>query len=77
MKAVLPTGHGGLDKLEYREDIEKPEPGPGEALVRVIACGLNNTDINTRTAWPLKHLAKAQESFMKKYYVGNIVVSIG
>jgi NADPH:quinone reductase-like Zn-dependent oxidoreductase len=27
--------------------------------------------------WPLKHLAKAQESFMKKHYVGNIVVSIG
>jgi len=51
MKAVLLTGHGGLDKLEYHEDIEQPEPGPGEALVRVKACGLNNTDINTRTAW--------------------------
>jgi NADPH:quinone reductase-like Zn-dependent oxidoreductase len=31
MKAVLLTGHGGLDKLEYREDVAKPEPGPGEA----------------------------------------------
>ncbi len=51
MRAVLLTGHGGLDRLEYREDIEKPEPQPGEALIRVRACGLNNTDINTRTAW--------------------------
>jgi len=77
MKALLLTGHGGLDKLEYREDIEKPEPGPGEVLVRVKACGINNTDINIRTAWPLKYLARAQKSFMKKHYVGNIVMSIG
>lgn len=51
MKAVLLTGHGGLDKLEYREDVETPLAGKGEVLIRVKACGLNNTDINTRTAW--------------------------
>jgi len=45
------TGHGGLDKLEYHEDWPTPTPGPGEVLVKVGACGLNNTDINTRTAW--------------------------
>ena len=27
--------------------------------------------------WPLKHLAKAQGSLIKKRYVGNIVVSVG
>ena len=77
MKAVLLTGHGDLDKLEYHEDVEKPEPGPGEVLVRVKACGLNNTDISTRTDCYSKSLTKAQESFMKKSYVGNIVVSVG
>ncbi len=51
MRAVVLTGHGGYEKLEYREDWPTPEPGPGEVLVRVGACGLNNTDINTRTAW--------------------------
>jgi NADPH:quinone reductase-like Zn-dependent oxidoreductase len=51
MRAVVLTGHGGLDKLEYREDWPTPEPGPGEVLIRVGACALNNTDINTRTAW--------------------------
>ena len=51
MRAVVLTGHGGLDKLEYREDWPTPAPAAGEVLVRVGACGLNNTDINTRTAW--------------------------
>ena len=48
MKAVLLTGHGGLDKLEYREDIPVPQPGPGELLAEVRACGINNTDIWVR-----------------------------
>ncbi len=51
MRAVVLTGHGGLDKLEYHEDWPTPAPADGEVLVRVGACGLNNTDINTRTAW--------------------------
>ena len=72
MKAVLLTGHGGLDKLEYREDVEKPEPGPGEALIRVKACGLNNTDINTRTAWYSKDVDQGiTESAVKDGYAAS------
>jgi NADPH:quinone reductase-like Zn-dependent oxidoreductase len=48
MRAVLLTGHGGLEKLEYREDVPDPTPGRGEVLIRVGAAGLNNTDIWTR-----------------------------
>ncbi|MPY78289.1 MAG: zinc-binding dehydrogenase [Actinophytocola sp.] len=48
MRAVLLTGFGGLDKLDYREDVPDPEPGPGEVRVRVGAAALNNTDIWTR-----------------------------
>ncbi|SLN72097.1 Crotonyl-CoA reductase [Roseovarius albus] len=51
MRAVVLTGHGGLDKLVYREDWPTPQPKPDEVLVKIGACGLNNTDINTRTAW--------------------------
>ena len=51
MTAVLLTGHGGLEKLEYRNDVPVPVPGPREVLIRVGAAGINNTDINTRTAW--------------------------
>jgi L-2,4-diaminobutyrate transaminase len=48
MRAVLLTGHGGLEKLEYREDVPTPEPADGEVLIAVDAAGMNNTDIWTR-----------------------------
>lgn len=50
MEAVLLTGHGGLKKLEYRVDVPVPKPGADDVLVKVEACGLNNTDIWTREA---------------------------
>jgi NADPH:quinone reductase-like Zn-dependent oxidoreductase len=48
MRAVLLTGHGGPEKLVYREDVPDPAPGPGDVLVRVGAAGINNTDVWTR-----------------------------
>lgn len=50
MKAVLLTGHGGPEKLEYHEDVPVPEPAEGEVLIEVSACGMNNTDIKVREA---------------------------
>ena len=55
MRAVVLTAHGGLDKLVFRDDCPTPSPGPGEVLIAVGACGLNNTDVNTRTAWYSRH----------------------
>ena len=51
MRAFVLKGHGGLDKLEFHDDWPAPEPGNGEVLIEVGACGCNNTDINTRTGW--------------------------
>jgi len=51
MRAVVTTGHGGLDKLEYHDDWPTPMPQAGEVLIEVGACGMNNTDINTRIGW--------------------------
>lgn len=51
MHAVLLTGHGGFDKLDYRSDMPTPKPKKGEVLVRITAAGINNTDINTRIGW--------------------------
>ncbi len=51
MRATVLVGHGGLGKLVYREDVPVPLPQSGDVLVRVGACGVNNTDVNTRTAW--------------------------
>ncbi len=51
MHAVLLTGHGGFEVLQYRDDMPVPGPGPGEVLIRVGAAAINNTDINTRIGW--------------------------
>ena len=51
MKAVILTGHGDMDKLEYHKDWPVPVPGPDQALIKVGACGMNNTDVNTRSGW--------------------------
>jgi NADPH:quinone reductase-like Zn-dependent oxidoreductase len=51
MRAVVTTGHGGLDKLEFHDDWPTPKPQAGEVLIEVGACGVNNTDINTRIGW--------------------------
>ncbi len=62
MCAVRVTGHGGLDKLEYREDVATPRPAADEVLIQVGACGMNNTDVNTRTAWYSKSVKEATDA---------------
>ena len=41
MKTVLLTGHGGPEKLEYREDVPVPRPDEDEVLIEVGAAGTN------------------------------------
>ncbi|HUE97528.1 MAG TPA: quinone oxidoreductase [Longimicrobiaceae bacterium] len=47
MKGIRVSEPGGIEALEYTE-IETPEPGPGEALVRLEAIGVNFIDIYHR-----------------------------
>lgn len=51
MRAVRLTGHGGLEQLDVRDDVPIPAPSTGDVLIEVGACGLNNTDVNTRVGW--------------------------
>ena len=51
LKAVFFNRHGGPEVLEYG-DLPDPEPGPGEALVRLRAAALNHVDIWVRVGWP-------------------------
>ena len=48
MAAVQLVGHGGLDKLVYNSETPVPSPAAGEVLIRVTACGMNNTDVWVR-----------------------------
>ena len=47
MKVVLVKQPGGPEKLEY-VDVPKPAPGPKEALVKLMASGVNFIDIYFR-----------------------------
>ncbi len=51
MTGIYLTGHGGLEKLDYRDDIPMPSPKEDEVLIQVMAAGINNTDVNTRIGW--------------------------
>ena len=48
MKAVRVHRYGPSDVLQY-DEIDVPAPGPGEALVRLAAAGLNFIDVYYRT----------------------------
>lgn len=51
MSGVLLIGHGSPEMLEYPNDMPLPHPEPNDVVIRVSAAGVNNPDINTRTAW--------------------------
>lgn len=55
MLAVVTTGIGGYDRLDYRH-VLTPTPGPKEVLLQVLGAGINNTDINTRLGWYAKSI---------------------
>lgn len=62
MKAVVTTGTGDYDRLDYRE-VPLPRPGAGELLLKVLAAGVNNTEINTRLGWYSSSVTSATEKF--------------
>ena len=61
MMAVVTTGNGGVDKLDYRE-VPVPTLAAGEVLLQVLAAGVNNTDINTRLGWYSATVTASTES---------------
>lgn len=59
MRAMVTMGHGEIDQMVLHTDWLRPEPAPDQVLVRVGACGLNNTDVNTRSGWYSKAVTEA------------------
>ncbi len=51
MTALHLVGNGGPEMLVLRHDVPVPVPATDEVLVRVRACAMNNTDVNTRVGW--------------------------
>tara|TARA_B100001093_G_scaffold452846_1_gene461158 strand:+ start:303 stop:719 length:417 start_codon:yes stop_codon:yes gene_type:complete len=66
MHAVQLVGHGGLDMMCYRDDVDLPRIGEDDVLIRVRAAGVNNTDINTRIGWYSKSVRSDTDSGSKE-----------
>jgi NADPH:quinone reductase-like Zn-dependent oxidoreductase len=52
MRALVLQRHGGRDNLTVVADYPVPEPGPGQALVRVRAASFNYHDVFTMRGMP-------------------------
>ena len=59
MRAMVTMGHGGLEQMVFHPEWPRPEPAADEVLIKVGACGLNNTDVNTRSGWYSKAVSEA------------------
>jgi alcohol dehydrogenase, propanol-preferring len=56
------------------EDIPIPDPGPGELLVKVIACGVCHTDLHAADGdWPVK----PHVPFVPGHEVAGVVAALG
>lgn len=70
-QAIRIHANGGPDVMLW-EDVPTPEPGPGEALVRHEAVGLNYIDVYFRTG-----LYKAQLPSTPGMEAAGVVVAVG
>jgi NADPH2:quinone reductase len=48
MRAAMYDGHGPAREVLRVEEIDRPEPGPGEVRIRIEASGVNPTDWKSR-----------------------------
>ncbi|WP_079429123.1 MULTISPECIES: NADP-dependent oxidoreductase [Streptomyces] len=71
MRAVVQDGFGGPEVLEVAE-VERPEPGPAEVLVRVHAAGVNPTD-----SWHRATGGLAGEVVRLGWDVSGVVEAVG
>jgi propanol-preferring alcohol dehydrogenase len=71
MKAAIVKQFG---KPLVIEDVPVPQPGPGEVLVKVKACGVCHTDLHAASGdWPVKPVPP----FIPGHEVAGIVAALG
>jgi NADPH:quinone reductase len=71
VKAIRVAATGGPEVLRY-EDVPTPAPGPGQALVKIDAAGVNYIDVYQRTG-----LYPVQPPFIPGQEAGGTVTAIG
>jgi NADPH:quinone reductase-like Zn-dependent oxidoreductase len=75
MKAIRVHEYGGPEVLRY-EEAPRPEPGPGEVLVRIRAAGVNPVDWKVREGHRREALAYRMP-FVPGWDVSGVVEAIG
>ncbi|HXX18604.1 MAG TPA: NADP-dependent oxidoreductase [Candidatus Acidoferrum sp.] len=75
MKAVRIHEYGGPEVLRY-EDAPRPEPGPGEVLIRVHAASVNPVDWKVRAGYA-KNMLKYKMPFIPGWDVSGVVETVG
>jgi len=72
MKAVLLVGYGGVEQLRY-EEVPRPEPGPGEVLVRVISTSVNPIDYKIRSGAMKDHMPWPLPAILGRDVAGEVI----
>jgi len=72
MKAVVLVAPGGVDKLEYRQ-LEIPEIGAGEVLVKVRAISINPVDVKVRQGKGVYEALKMASPIILGWDISGIV----
>jgi NADPH2:quinone reductase len=73
MKAALYRGTGTANDVLRVEDVERPEPGPGEVRVRVAVSAVNPTDYKTRAGATPRSI----DDFQIPHQDGAGVIAVG
>ena len=76
MNAVVTTGNGGYEKLLYKK-VKTPIPNNDEVLVKVLAAGMNNTEINTRLGWYSSNIKVGTDQLNIKIEKGGSIKNAG
>jgi NADPH:quinone reductase len=75
MKALVATDYAPLDKLAIAE-VPRPEPGPGQVLIRVEAASLNPFDLRVATG-ELRHVFSVEHPVVLGMEATGIVETVG
>lgn len=76
MKAVRIHAYGGPEVMRY-EDAPRPEPAPGEVLIRVQAVGTNPVDWKTRAGRGVAGRLTDPFPFITGWDVSGVVEAVG
>lgn len=73
MKAVRLHAYGGVEQLRYEEDVNTPEPGPNEVLVRVAATSVNPIDWKLRSGAAKDRMPLTLPAILGRDVAGTVV----